>query len=320
MLLAHAVHLRETGWRSAHVDFSRVTDLADAARRLAAGYATLDASWIRSNLHGLLARRGITLAVTGPAVTLAPRSGAPDAQAAGTVLDRLLDLPLTLWRRDSVPTLVVFDEFQDLLVARQDFDGLFRSKLQYHADAAAYVYAGSEPSLMHALFQTRQRPFFDQATPLTLGRLPVQEVLEQLAGRFDAEGMEPGQALGELVAFADGHPQRTMLLAYLLSDRLGAGADGDALLAAAVIDEALTMTGPAHEALWQQLGRTERIVLGAAADGVAPSNEALAAEHQVARQTLNDAAERLADQGHVVRGPRAIRLVDPLLAEWLRRR
>src|SRR3712207_8034440 len=41
-------------------------------------------------------------------------------------------------------TLFRSDEFQDLLVARKDLDGLLRSRIQYHGDAAAYVYAGSE--------------------------------------------------------------------------------------------------------------------------------------------------------------------------------
>src|SRR5512132_521642 len=31
LLLAHAAQLRDTGWRTAHVDFSRVTDMTDAA-------------------------------------------------------------------------------------------------------------------------------------------------------------------------------------------------------------------------------------------------------------------------------------------------
>ena len=34
LLLAHAAQLRETGWRTAHVDFSRVTDMTDVARRV----------------------------------------------------------------------------------------------------------------------------------------------------------------------------------------------------------------------------------------------------------------------------------------------
>lgn len=320
VLLAHAARLRETGWRTAHVDFSRVTDLTDAARRLASGYAALDAPWIRAHLPGLLSRLGFTLTAAGPGLTLRPVPGARDAQAAESVLHRLLDLPLTLWRQDSTATLVVFDEFQDLLVARRDLDGLFRSKIQYHGDAAAYVYAGSEPSLMRELFETRDRPFFAQAYPLTLEPLPVEDALEELATRFHAEGLEPGEALGELVVFAGGHPQRTMLLSYLLADRIADGASGDAVLAGEVIDIAVKETAAAHQALWQQLGRSERVVLGAVADGIAPTNETLAAEHQVARTTLNDAAERLANQGHLIRARRGSTLVDPLLAEWLRRR
>jgi hypothetical protein len=320
VLLAHAARLRQTGWRSAHVDFSRVTDLTDAARRLAAGYAALDAPWIRSHMHGLLSRLGATLTTAGPGLTLAPRSGPGDAQAAETVLHRLLDLPLTLWRQDSIPTLVVFDEFQDLLVAREDLDGLLRSRIQYHSDAAAYVYAGSEPSLMRELFEKRERPFFGQAQPLALEPLPVTDAFEGLAARFHVEGLDPGESLGELVAFAGGHPQRTMLLAYLLADRLADGSPGDALLASEIIDQAVRDTGPAHQALWQQLGRSERVILGAVADGIAPTNANLAAEHQLARTTLNDAAERLASQGHLLRAARGSTPVDPLLGEWLRRR
>ncbi len=320
VLLAHASQLRETGWRCAHVDFSRVTDLTDAARRLAIGYATLDSSWVRSHLHGLLSRLGITLSPAGAGVSLSARPQTPDVQAADAVLDRLLDLPLTLWRQDASPTLVVFDEFQDLLVARQDLDGLLRSRIQYHGDGAAYVFAGSEPSLMRELFETRERPFFDQALSLSLDPLPLADALDALGARFAAERVDPGEALGALVAFAAGHPQRTMLLAYLLAERLADGAAGTALVAGEVIDTALAQTAPAHQALWQQLGRTERVVMSAVADGIAPSNEALAAEHQLSRTTLNDAAERLANQGHLVKAPRGSTLVDPLLAEWLRRR
>jgi hypothetical protein len=244
----------------------------------------------------------------------------PDSASAETVLYRLLDLPQALWKRDSIPTLVVFDEFQDLLVARKDLDGLLRSRIQYHGDAAAYVYAGSEPSMMRELFDTRERPLFGQADPLTIGPLPPDETIVDLAGRFEAEGLDPGPALGELAVFAAGHPQRTMMLAYLLADALAAGEAPTPALAARVVDDALERTRPAHQALWQGLGRTERVVLAATADGIAPTSRSLATEHGLGRQTLDAAADRLVDQGHLIRIPRASRLVDPLLAEWLRRR
>ena len=320
VLLAHAARLRMSDWRTAHVDLSRVADVTDVARRFAAAYAELDAPWVRAHLSGLLARLGVTFGAAGPGISLALRPPAPDAAAAETVVERLLDLPLSLWQADRVPTLVVLDEFQDLLVARKDLDGVLRSRIQYHQDAAAYVFAGSEPSMMRELFDTRERPLFGQADPLALGPLPQDEMLADLAARFAAERADPGDALGELVAFAAGHPQRAMLLAYLLSDRLAVGEEGTPELAARIIDDALERTQPAYQALWAQLRATDRAVLAAVADGTAPSSPALAAEHRLTRRTLHLAAIRLADQGHLIRRPRATRVVDPLLAEWLRRR
>ena len=320
LLLAHAGRLQESGWRTAHVDLSRVTDLTDVARRLGAAYAHLDAPWVRAHLSGPLARLGVSLSALGPAVSLGPRPLTSDPDAAETILPRLLDLPKTLWDADRTPTLVVFDEFQDLLVARKDLDGLLRSRIQYHADAAAYVYAGSEPSMMRELFDRRERPLFGQADPLALGPLPIDETLTDLAARFAGDGLDPGDALGELVVFAAGHPQRTMLLAYLLADRLASGAQGTPHTASEVVADALARTQPAHQALWQQLGRSERVVLAAVADGTPPTSRALADEHRLARGTLDAAAARLADQGHLIRTPRGSHLVDPLLAEWLRRR
>ena len=120
--------------------------------------------------------------------------------------------------------------------------------------------------------------------------------------------------------FADGHPQRVMLLSYVLAEQLGAGRPGTAETAALVLDDALERTQSAHQALWSQLSRSEKVVLAGAADGVAPASRALAAEHRLARQTLHETADRLIDQGHLIREPAGVRLIDPLLGEWLRRR
>src|SRR4051794_41084989 len=278
LLLAHARRLRDTSWRTAHVDLSRVTDLTDVARRLAAAYAHLDPGWVRAHLAGLLARLGVSLSAAGPAVNVFARPPVRDPETAETVLYRLLDLPLELHGADGTPTLVVLDEFQDLLVARKDLDGLLRSRIQYHGDAAAYVFAGSEPSMMRELFDARERPLFGQADPLALGPLPAEETLRDLAERFAAEALDPGDALGELVGFAAGHPQRTMLLAYLLAERLATGEEGTPQLAARAIDDALERTQPAHQALWGQLGRSDRALIAAVADGTPPTSRALAAE------------------------------------------
>ena len=321
LLVAHAAQLRDSGWRTAHVDLGRVSDLTDVARRLAAAYGPLDVSWMRAHLGGLLARLGLSIGTTGASVTLGPRPTAPEAQAAEAVLHRLLDLPKTLHERDQVPTLVVFDEFQDLLVAREDLDGVVRSRIQYHGDAAAYVYAGSEPSMMRELFDKRERPLFGQADPLALGLLPLDDLLAELVDRFARENLDPGDALGQLAVFGGGHPQRVMMLCYLLAEQLEAGRPGTVETAESVVEDAVDRTQAAHQALWSQLRRSERVVLAGVADGVPPASPALAAEHQLGRNTLHEAAERLVDQGHLGReGKKSMRVNDPLLREWLRRR
>jgi len=320
VLVAHAGRLRQSSWRTIYVDLSRVADLVDVARRVAEAYAQLDHSWVRAHLSGALSRVGVSMTAAGPGVVLGARPPRPDIAAAESVLLPLLDLPLTLWQGDQTSTLVVFDEFQDLLVARKDLDGLLRSRIQHHDDAAAYVFSGSEPSMMRELFDARERPLFGQAMPLILGPLPGDVVTVELAARFGREQLDPGDALGPLVVFADGHPQRSMLLAYLLADRLAAGETPTPALADSVIDEALRTTEPAHQAVWQSLGPLERAVLAAVADGIAPTSQQLADQQNVARSTLGDTADRLSDHGHLIREPRASRLVDPLLAEWIRRR
>lgn len=313
--------LEPSAWRSVRVDLHKVADLTDVARRVAVAYGELDAGWLRTHVAGLLARVGVTVGVTGPSVSLAARpADGRGHEAAEHVLFELLDLPLVLHRADGRATHVVFDEFQDLLVARDDLDGLLRSRIQHHGDAAAYVFAGSEPSMMRRIFDDRERPLYGQALPLALDPLPVDAALAELAGRFSALGLEGGVALGQLVAFAAGHPQRTMLLAYLLHQALDEGAEPHAATASAVLDRALALTDGAHAAVWQGLDAAQRAVLAALCDGRPPTSGRLAAEHGVARSTLGGAAGRLEAAGHTRRVGRSTVVVDPLLAEWVRRR
>jgi hypothetical protein len=138
--------------------------------------------------------------------------------------------------------------------------------------------------------------------------------------RFGGEGLDPGNALGELAAFAAGHPQRVMLLCYPLAEELEAGRPGTVETAESMVQEAIARTEAAHQALWSQLRRSEKVVLAGIADGLPPASPALAYEHQLGRNTLHEAAERLVDQGHLARERSGMRLIDPLLGEWLRRR
>ncbi|MGI8577910.1 MAG: AAA family ATPase [Nocardioidaceae bacterium] len=334
LLLAHERNLDAVNWRTLHVDFYGVTSLAEVCARIATAYSRLKDARVRSHLEGLSSRLGLLLTTSGVGVTLGPRQQQPSQEATLTAAAELLDLPLRLFERDRRQTLVVFDEFQDLLSAGATLDGLVRSHVQYHGDAATYIYAGSQPSLMRRLFTDRERPLYGQAEPLELTPLPVDDVLIELSERFDALGEDPGEALAPLVTAAGGHPQRTMLFAHLLHRELGmravggttfpdgAGIDGLAL-AEAIMGLALVQTREGHQAIWDQLSSGKKAVLAALADGIRPTGSRATERAGLSRATLQSALRELGRDGQHVARPMPTsewRFVDPLFARWVRLR
>lgn len=322
LIEAHLTAMRATGHRAVRVDCSKLATVADVAARVASAYASLPDD------SGRIVRRwAATLSVSaklGPAgVKVAARPQQPGADQARAALLELLDVPLRLHEGDRGLTVIAFDEFQDVVTADAGLDGLLRSVIQHHGRAAAYLFAGSEPSLMAALFGEPERPFFGQARPLELRELPTAEAAADIAGEFHAVGLINGSdlAVDEVVTFTGGHPQRTILIAHHLFNVLDEGVEvADPALEA--ITRALSETADAHQILWDSLDRVARLVCLALADGEAPTGQRLVDEHRVARSTLVGALTRLlADGRHVQRGPEgAPYLLDPLLGEWLRRR
>ncbi|MDP9386332.1 MAG: hypothetical protein M3P50_14110 [Actinomycetota bacterium] len=319
VLDAHVEAMRAVGHRALRIDLSRVGTVADVAARVAAAYAGLPADPGRA-VRRWAARLGVEIGVGGAKVVLGPAARQVAADDARAALLDLLEAPARLHAADGDLTVVCLDEFQDLLVADDGLDGLLRSVIQHHGDAVAYVYAGSQPTMMRALFGDRERPFYGQARPLGLPPLPVGEASEDMEALLREHGLDPGDAVDRILAFTRGHPQRSMLLGHHLFEVLDTGTAGDDP-AAQALDAALAETADAHQAVWDGLPRPERIVALGLADAVPPTSPRLADEHRIARSTLQAALRRLekAEQ-HVVRGPRGPELLDPLLGEWLRRR
>jgi hypothetical protein len=320
LLDSHVASVLAVGHRAVRVDLSKVATVGDVAARVAEAFSVLPGDPRRS-VRRWTARLGVSARIPGFQVSLAPRAARPAADEARAALLELLDVPLRVHEADGGLTIVCLDEFQDLLVADDTLDGLFRSVIQHHGGAAAYVFAGSQPSLMRALFSDRERPFYGQARPLELPPLPVEEAATDVEALLAADGLDAGGAVDELLAFTGGHPQRTVLLAHHLYNLVDQ-ADPPEDLAAAAVDLGLAETRDAHQAIWDSAGRVERIILLALADGQAPTGSRVADEHRIARSTLQDALERLVtDERNVQRagGGRPV-LLDPLFAEWLRRR
>lgn len=319
LLEAHILAMREAGHRAVRIDFSRVATVGDVAARVARAYSGLPTDPGRS-VRRWAARLEVGASVGGLGMRVGARPPSPPADEARAALIELLDVPRALHAADGELTVVCLDEFQEILVADDAIDGLIRSVIQHHGEAASYVFAGSQPSLMQALFSEHERPFYGQARPLELPPLPLAEAARDIEDLLIADGLEPGNAVDELLARTGGHPQRTILLAhhlYNLLERSEQPSPADRAL-----ELALEETWDAHQALWDSIGRNERLVLLAIGDGQAPTGSIVAGEHRVARSTLQEALERLLSDQRQVQRDRDGKpyLLDPLFSEWLRRR
>ncbi len=304
----------EHGMAAVMVDCYGVLTRDDLAARLARAYRALPGALGRrvgDLLEGIGA--GVQVAGTGVTLSAARRASGPE----GVLLD-LLDLPLEVLRRTGRRTVVAFDEFQAITDVA-GLDGLLRSRIQHHGEAASYVFAGSEPSLLGALFNDRSRPLYGQAQPFGLGPLPPVETAEAIGARFGATGrtIEPG-VLGDLIATGAGHPQRTMLLAHRLWASTPARGTATHAHWRATLDAALDQLAIEFEAQWTGMSANERRVLAALAEGLSPlSKEGRRVglrQPSSAQKPIESLVRRGMLERHRGGSPR---IVDPLLALWV---
>jgi len=303
------------GMATVTVDLYGVLTRDDVAARISRAYRTLHGP-IGRLLEGMLTAVGAGAQIGGTGASLSL-----ERRVAGTeaLLIDLLDLPVRLHERTGRPTVVAFDEFQSVIDV-PGMDALLRSRIQHHGPAATYVFAGSEPSLLGALFNDRSRPLYGQAQPFRLGRLSADAVVQAVAARFEASNrrIEP-RTLEELVITGAGHPQRTMLLAHRLWAVTPPRSQADERRWGTALTATLAQLAIEFETLWTSMGANERRVVAALAEGLSPVATRDGRQVGLKRpSSAQRAIESLSSRGvlETERGSGS-RLVDPLLALWV---
>ena len=229
------------------------------------------------------------------------------------VVHVLLDALVAMGRR--TPTLMIVDEFPG--IDRIDgAAGLLRTKLQAHVQEIGLVFAGSHTSLMRAMFSDVERPFYGQADLVEIGPLSGSAVTELIDGGFRAGGLDAGSIAAHIHHFAEGHPQRTMQLADAAWRH--AGSDTDELWASALAD-VRAQTEPAHESMFSRSSASDQKALRLVANGE-PLFGTAASFLDLSAGAGQSSRDRLVDFGEITRVGQRWRVVDPVYADWIRRR
>ena len=252
----------KAGFNYVEVDFYGVISQEDVAVRLERAYSNLRSAPRRVAIAAIRTLRPRVGVGAGPLrVDAQPQAPTADSSA----LLGLLDLPLELFKRTGTRTLVAFDEFQALLAVDPQIDGLFRSRIQHHGEAASYIFAGSHPGLLEQLFGAQERPFFGQARALKLAPLDDADLAEYIGARFEAGGRDVAPTLDALLDLAQGHPQRSMLLAHHLWERTPAGESATPERWEQAVAGAFAEHEEALHAAWDALEIKEQAVMAALA-------------------------------------------------------
>jgi hypothetical protein len=248
-------------------------------------------------------------------VELAPEQHMPE------LLDRLA-LPRRLKERHGRQCAIAFDEFQDVVRVGDALTGTIRSELEQHGQVAAYIFSGSHPGLMRDLFSDRRHAFFAQAKPIELPRLAADDLAGYIGSRFEAGGRDAGEALELLLATADGHPQRAMLLAHHLYEGTGSGVTATSEEWVTAFSSARRDANPEVQAAWDSWTNSERRLMAVISERATPLQGRVARERYGISKTGSnqDTIESLRRDGHLVSDETTKtrwRVVDPLLELWL---
>jgi hypothetical protein len=292
------------------VDLYEVTSMADVAVRfddaLAMTKGPLAALARRFSLEASLNLGALKVALSGPA------RARPDPAVS---FHRLLEVLVRM--AESSPTLLVIDEFSS--VARvEGAAGAMRTAFQHHYRTLGLVFAGSQPSMMRTLVSERPQPFYGQADLVYIGPLDAAAIDDIVRQGFDNTGRKAGRLAGLIYDLTGGHPQRAMQLADACWHHTPPGGSGHDNWADGLSqvrhDSADTM-----ERLYSQYNPSERRVLRA----VALSGSIYGAEAELldlAKSTAQNARRVLLDSGELTEAGGKLRIVDPILADWIRNR
>jgi uncharacterized protein len=302
------------GMNTVYVNLYGLLSVTEAADRIEDAY--------RRSLHGAVRNLAVGIIRTFRPAVKVPKTGLslePTIETeVGRRLSWLLDLPVKIMERTGTPTLVVFDEFQDILLTKPPIDGLIRSRLEQHEAEASYVFAGSHPGMMRRLFGDRTRPFYGQARAVRLGPLPAEALGEYIGARFARANRDVGDILDPLLATAQGHPQRAMLLAHFLWESTALGEESDEAGWQEALNGVYLELRDEFDSIWNGLADAERRALAAIARGPGLlMKKSVLDELQLARSTARDARDRLIDEGYIRGEADELEIVDPLLASWI---
>lgn len=298
----------ETIW----IDLYELSSMADLAGALDRALSSAPRR-IRQSLESIVGSFSLQLGVIGVELTRSRR----DRPDPVLLVRRLVQAIVAAAQRHNL--ILVLDEFSGI-AGVDHAAGILRTELQHHYRDLSIVFAGSQPSTMRMLFADQAQPFFAQADVVEIGPLAADVVVDIVHRGFERTGRDADGAAGRVAVAAEGHPQRAMQLADALWWQTPEGGVADDVAWERALEVVRRDVDYGTERLFALLPGGHQKTLRVVASGGSVHGTA-ADVLELASGTATAAVEALLGNGYLTRDESGrLRIVDPLLADWIRRR
>ena len=294
------------------IDLYGMSSMADLAGAIDRGLGAVPGR-VRRSLESIAGTFSIQLGVVG--IELA--KGRRDRPDPVLLLRSLLQVLVEAASRH--PLVLVLDEFSSI-AGVSNAAAILRTELQHHYRDLSIVFAGSQPSTMRTLFTDQAQPFFAQADLVEIGPLSPGAVADVVDAGFRATHRRADAIIGRLVAMAEGHPQRAMQLAHAMWEATEPGGVATLVTWEQALATVRSEVDSGSDRLFELLPVGHQKTLRVVATGGSVFGSA-AESLELPSGTARGAVDALLGSGYLVRDERdRLRIVDPMLADWIRRR
>lgn len=232
----------------------------------------------------------------------------------------ILEDALNLLEQLSDPTrrtIVVFDEFQDVMRLGKGIDRKLRSIIQLHQNIN-YIMLGSQESMMREIFEKKKSPFYHFGLLFPLPKINKVHFSAFVNAGLSTVCNNPDLITTQILNFTDGHPYYTQQLAYTTWNILTHTQDRLKSFEQA-ITETVQMHDFDYERLWATINNTDKKTLTNLAQRSRNlSGGTLSKAANIGpTSTVFSSLKRLMQNGNVIKTENGYEVDDPFFRKWI---